>query len=78
VRLGDPLIFTEVYDIERANLKNHWDFEFVFLAELNRDTPNHPAWTELKFMDVYTMPDEGFARNHQDILVQAGLRRGDK
>jgi ADP-ribose pyrophosphatase YjhB (NUDIX family) len=78
VKLGDPIIFTEVYDIEPANLKNHWDFEFVFLAELERNAVSHPAWAELEFVDVSTMADDSFARNHQDILAQAGLRRNDE
>lgn len=74
VRLSGPKVVTEVYDIERAGLKNHWDFEFVFFGKMDRDAPSHPAWTELRFVDVSSLPNSEFARNHQDIFVSIGLR----
>lgn len=75
VELTGPKVATEVYDIERAGLKNHWDFEFIFFGKMQRDVQAHPAWTELKFVDVSSLPDSEFARGHQDILVNAGVRR---
>jgi len=73
VPLVGPHIYTEVYDIERANIKNHWDLEFVFLGELKGEPAPHPAWLELKFRDMKTMRDDEFARNHQDILRHLGI-----
>jgi hypothetical protein len=73
VELSGPKLITEVYDIERLGLKDHWDFDFVFRGAIS-EAPRHPAWTELKFVDVSSSPDAEFARNHQDILVYTGLR----
>jgi len=74
VQLTGPKVLTEVYDIERVGLKNHWDFEFVFSGKVLGVQP-HPAWTELKFVDVSSLPDSEFARGHQDILANVGLRK---
>ncbi len=51
----------------------HWDTEFVFKGELE-SLPQSPAWRELRFVDVSTVPDKEFARSHQDIVAEAGLR----
>jgi hypothetical protein len=74
VELTGPKMMTEVYDIELLGLKNHWDFEFIFTGKITSDVRPHPAWRELKFVDVSSLPDAEFGRNHQDILVYAGAR----
>ncbi len=73
VPLKDPRIFSEVYDAPEYE-RNHWDIEFVFTGEVLRDKLAHPAWTQLEFKDVAKMKREEFARNHQDILSELGLR----
>jgi hypothetical protein len=73
VDLAGPKVVTEVYDIERAGLKNHWDFRFIFFGKLTEDIEPHPAWTELKFINVSSLPDTAFARSHQDVLTDAGV-----
>jgi ADP-ribose pyrophosphatase YjhB (NUDIX family) len=75
VQLTDPKVITEVYDIERAGLKNHWDIEFLFFGKVTGDAKPHSAWSELRFVDVSSLPDSEFARGHQDILANAGLRK---
>lgn len=78
--LGDegiqgPQVFSEVYDAPRFEIKNHWDMEFVFTKQIkNTERVVHPAWNELKFLDVRNLRDDEFARNHQDVLGEAGLR----
>ncbi|MEM3670671.1 MAG: NUDIX hydrolase [Thermoprotei archaeon] len=74
LKLDGPHVYTEVYDIERAGLRNHWDTEFIFRGELEKEPDPHPAWLELKFRDAKTMSEEEFARNHQDILRNVGVR----
>ncbi|MBX8641984.1 MAG: NUDIX hydrolase [Thermoplasmata archaeon] len=61
-------VFSEVYGRNR-----HWDIEFVLKGEVSRQ-PSNAAWTELKFLDVRGIPVADFARSHQDILAEAGLR----
>lgn len=70
-----PKVFSEVYDAPKYEIKNHWDVEFVFTKHVDHlEEIRHPAWSDLKFVDVRKMQDNEFARNHQDILAQAGLR----
>ena len=70
-----PQVFSEVYDAPKYEIKNHWDMEFVFTKQIeNTERIGHPAWTELQFLDVRNLQDKEFARNHQDILAEVGLR----
>ena len=70
-----PQVFSEVYDSPRYEIKNHWDMEFVFTKQVKgTERIEHPAWTELKFLDVRNLQDKEFARSHQDILAEVGLR----
>ena len=64
--LNGPLVFSEVY-----GPKNHWDLEFVFLGERNQ-IGQHPAWTELAFIDTNETPREEVSRYHDDILAHVG------
>ncbi len=65
-QLSGPRVFSEVY-----GAKNHWDLEFVFLG--NRDqAAQHPAWSELRFVDVNETPRDQIARYHEDILAHVG------
>ncbi|PSN99834.1 hypothetical protein B9Q05_11280 [Candidatus Marsarchaeota G2 archaeon ECH_B_1] len=75
LELKGPFVYSEVYDIERANIKNHWDLEFVYTGELEKLPPQNPAWKELGFVDVNALNDKEFARNHQDILANLGIRK---
>jgi hypothetical protein len=48
--------------------KNHWDLEFVFVGERDQ-VAEHPAWRELRFVDVSAVDREDIARYHEDILA---------
>lgn len=75
LELEGPIVFSEVYDAPKFEIKNHWDMEFVFTGEVKEDLPDRQdAWSELKFVDVSYLKDLDFARNHQDILLEAGFR----
>jgi ADP-ribose pyrophosphatase YjhB (NUDIX family) len=73
--LSGPQVYSEVYDIPAANIKDHWDIEFIYMGELDREPPNHPAWRQIAFVDADSLGDAEFARNHSDILVNVGVRR---
>jgi isopentenyldiphosphate isomerase len=75
LELKGPFAYSEVYDIERANIINNWDLEFVYTGELEKLPSRNPAWKELSFVDVKTVQDKDFARNHQDILANLGIRK---
>jgi ADP-ribose pyrophosphatase YjhB (NUDIX family) len=72
VELTGPKMITEVWDT--PDNKNHWDFEFIFTGKITGEVQPHPAWKELRFIDVSSLPDSEFARYHNDILVYAGAR----
>lgn len=73
--LDGPIVFSEVYDAPKLDIKDHWDMEFVFTSEVKGDLPpNHEPWSRLEFVDVSTLKDSDFTRSHQDILVEAGFR----
>src|SRR5947208_400684 len=61
-----PDVFPEVY-----GAKNHCDLEFVFLGERDQ-IGQHPAWSELAFVDVSETPRDQVARYHEDILAHVG------
>ncbi len=64
--LRGPFVFSEVY-----GAKNHWDLEFVFLGD-RAEVGQHPAWSELRFVDVNEVPRDQIARYHEDILAHVG------
>ncbi len=64
--LNGPQVFSEVY-----GAKNHWDLEFVFIGERGQ-IGQHPAWSELAFVDVNETPRDHIARYHEDILAHIG------
>ncbi len=64
--LRGPFVFSEVY-----GAKNHWDLEFIFVGE-REEVAQHPAWTELRFVDVNGVPRDQIARYHEDILAHVG------
>lgn len=64
--LEGPRVFSEVY-----GAKNHWDMEFVFVGERDQ-VAQHPAWSELRFVDVNETPRDQIARYHEDILAHVG------
>ena len=63
--------FSEAYSKPR-----HWDLEFILQGEIKGELSrgSHSAWNELKFLDVSKMKDSEFARSHQDILAEVGVR----
>jgi ADP-ribose pyrophosphatase YjhB (NUDIX family) len=69
-RLEAPLVFSEVY-----GPGNHWDLEFLLQGERNK-APSHPAWDELRFVDLSTTRKEEIARAHEDILAHVGKWSG--
>ncbi|MCL5068865.1 MAG: NUDIX hydrolase [Thaumarchaeota archaeon] len=73
--LEGPFVYSEVYDAPKYEIKNHWDMEFVFTGKVSSNNElTHPAWSELKFLNVAKLPESEFARSHQDILVEIGAR----
>lgn len=66
LELKGPFVFSEVY-----GAKGHWDLHFVFLGERGQ-VAQHPAWTELAFIDVNDTPRDQIARYHEDILALVG------
>lgn len=75
LELSGPTVFSEVYGAPRLEIKNHWDVEFVFTGEVKQNLPTeHEPWSALDFMDVRALKDSDYARNHQDILAEAGFR----
>jgi ADP-ribose pyrophosphatase YjhB (NUDIX family) len=65
-KLESPRVFSEVY-----GPANHWDLEFLFLGDRDR-APTHPAWKELKFVDLTNTRKDEIARSHEDILAHVG------
>jgi ADP-ribose pyrophosphatase YjhB (NUDIX family) len=65
-KLEEPRVFSEVY-----GPRGHWDLEFLFLGE-RECPPTHPAWRELKFVDLASTKKEDIARSHEDILAHVG------
>jgi ADP-ribose pyrophosphatase YjhB (NUDIX family) len=52
----------------------HWDIGFVYVFDDHAGTPpTHPAWTDLRFVDVPSTSRREFVRAHQDVLQLAGL-----
>jgi ADP-ribose pyrophosphatase YjhB (NUDIX family) len=68
VKSPELLVFSEAYSVP-----THWDIEFVFKGELE-SLPRSAVWKELTFVDVSKAHDKDFARSHQDILTEVGLR----
>ena len=66
-KLEGPVVFSEVYG---AN--NHWDVSFIYTGELEGEVAPHPAWKELRFVDLGRIGQEDIARSHEDILAQVG------
>lgn len=73
VNLERPEAYSESYTTGRSGNGEHWDLEFVFRGRYEGGI-SHPAWKELAFVDP-NAPAEQFARNHQDILRSAHLRK---
>lgn len=76
--LPPPRIVSEAYARPQSPDRDpHWDLQFIYRATWPIDgTPTHPAWRELRFVDVTTVPVGDFARGHGDILALAGLPPG--
>jgi hypothetical protein len=54
-------------------LRNHWDFEFIFRGDASGgEPPSHRAWKELRFVDLKRTPKGEVARSHADVLENAG------
>lgn len=75
--LDPPLVFSEAYPSRRnPELGLHWDLEFLFHGVAPRTTLQHPAWTELRFVDPSTVPRASIGRSHDEVLELAGYRIG--
>src|SRR5213083_1800693 len=72
--LNGPHVFSEVY-----GAKNHWDLEFVFLGERDQ-IGQHPAWSELAFVDVSETPRDQVAATTRTSWPTSGggTRQGAK
>lgn len=73
-KLQGPSVFSEAYSqgkARNAGTVKHWDLEFVFQGERS-DIAAHPAWRELRFVDLRRTKTEDMARLHEDILAHIG------
>jgi len=66
LELDGPHVYSEVY-----GAKSHWDLHFVFIGQRDQ-VAQHPAWSELAFVDVNEAPRDQIARYHEDILALVG------
>lgn len=73
IELAAPEVYSETYSPSSTGEVGHWDIEFVFKGK-HEGAVTHPAWKELSFVDP-NAPESEFARGHQDVLRNAGLRR---
>lgn len=72
IQLAAPEVYSETYTPSTAGDIGHWDIEFVFKGKHDQAV-EHPAWKELAYVDP-NAPEAEFARSHQDVLRNAGLR----
>jgi 8-oxo-dGTP pyrophosphatase MutT (NUDIX family) len=56
----------------------HWDMGFVYVLDgFSEQPPRHPAWTELRFVEVAQTPRGEFVRSQADVLQLAGMPSAD-
>jgi ADP-ribose pyrophosphatase YjhB (NUDIX family) len=56
----------------------HWDMGFVYVLDgFSEEPPQHPAWAELRFVDVSKVPRREFVRSQDDVVRLAGLKAAD-
>jgi hypothetical protein len=74
--LPAPRIFSEAYRRPRSTGHDpHWDLEFVYLLDWSGPPPTPGRlWRQLEYRAVRPLPPEAFARGHEDVLANVGLR----
>ncbi|MFZ0829701.1 MAG: NUDIX hydrolase [Thermoplasmata archaeon] len=56
----------------------HWDLGFVYVVEdWPEQPPRHPAWTELRFVEVAKVHRGEFVRSQHDVLALVGMACAD-
>jgi ADP-ribose pyrophosphatase YjhB (NUDIX family) len=56
----------------------HWDIGYVYVMDgLPDQPPQHPAWTELRFVDVARISRKELVRAQDDVLRLAGMPCAD-
>lgn len=55
----------------------HWDIGFVYRLEGPATPPAHPAWSELRYLEVGKTPRGDFVRAQGDVLELAGVPPAD-
>jgi 8-oxo-dGTP pyrophosphatase MutT (NUDIX family) len=56
----------------------HWDMGFVYVLDgFSEPPPRHPAWRELRFLEVAKTPRAEFVRSQADVLQLAGMLSAD-
>jgi ADP-ribose pyrophosphatase YjhB (NUDIX family) len=56
----------------------HWDIGFVYLLDgFPQTPPRHPAWSELRFLEVSKIPRRVIMRSQADVLGLAGIPCAD-
>jgi ADP-ribose pyrophosphatase YjhB (NUDIX family) len=56
----------------------HWDMGFVYVIDDHSGPPpRHPAWTDLRFIEVAKTRRQDYVRSHQDVLALAGMPTAD-
>ncbi len=76
-KLVGPLVFSEAYSRGKGwdiAPMRHWDLEFIFQGK-RADIDPHPAWLELRFVNLRKIKKEAIARSHEDILSHIGKWR---
>jgi ADP-ribose pyrophosphatase YjhB (NUDIX family) len=82
IELGDLPVALLMSDSEprpsAAKGDLHWDIGFVYVIDdYAGRPPQHPAWSELRFVEVSKIPARDFVRSQQDVLRLAGMPSAD-
>lgn len=77
--LPPPLLMSDSEQRPTAAKGNlHWDIGFVYVIDGRSDQPpSHPAWTDLRFVEVAKTTGREYVRSHQDVLRLAGMACAD-
>lgn len=78
-KLPAPILMSDSEQRPNSPVGNfHWDMGFVYLLDGRpASPPRHPAWTELRYMEVSQVRHRELVRSQGDVLQLAGLRCAD-
>jgi len=74
-KLPTPILMSDTTARSASALGNfHWDMGFVYLLDgYSEEPPHHPAWKELRFVEVSRTHRREFVRSQEDVLHLAGM-----